>query len=84
MEPVNAKPGQQDLVPTGECWCGCDSAVGPESFFAPGHDKIAESAVVNLEYGSVARLLVEHGYGPDGKNARVELASWRSRGGTTR
>ena len=42
-------------------------------FFRSGHDKIAEAAVIRLEYESVPRFLVEHGYGPGGKNARAEM-----------
>ena len=30
------------VLPTGECWCGCGVEVGLGSFFAPGHDKVAE------------------------------------------
>jgi hypothetical protein len=53
------------LTPTGTCWCGCAKKVGPGSFFAPGHDKVAEAALLAAEYGSsVAQLLHGHGYGP--------------------
>ena len=66
--------------PTGECWCGCgiDTAIG--SFFLPGHDKTAESAVISVEYGGVPEFLDRHGYGPGGKNARQEVAGWRAKG----
>ena len=37
-----------------------------------GHDKYAQSAVVKVEYGSIAELLVDHGYGPGGRNAQGE------------
>jgi hypothetical protein len=47
-------------------------------------DKVAESAVIVLKYGSVPEFLVEHGYGPGGRNARVEYDDWRKRGGRTR
>ena len=43
--------------PTGTCWCGCGEETGHRSFFAPGHDRRAEAAIVRLEYGSVARLV---------------------------
>ena len=72
------------LVPTGECWCGCGDAATPGNFFLPGHDKAAESAVINIKYGSVAEFLVEHGFGPDGLNARAEMQKWRDGGGRTR
>ncbi|GGW24362.1 hypothetical protein GCM10010381_04260 [Streptomyces xantholiticus] len=53
------------LTPTGTCWCGCATKVGTGSFFAPGHDKVAEAALLAAEYGSsVAQLLHGHGYGP--------------------
>ncbi|WP_234328049.1 hypothetical protein [Streptomyces sp. NRRL S-37] len=54
-----------NLTPTGTCWCGCAKKVGAGSFFAPGHDKVAEAALLAAEYGSsVAQLLHGHGYGP--------------------
>jgi hypothetical protein len=53
------------LIPTGNCWCGCNDPVGLGSFFARGHDKIAEAALLAAEYGSsVPQLLHKHGYGP--------------------
>jgi len=59
--------------PTGTCWCGCGEEVGLRSFFLPGHDRKAEAALIRLEYGSVAQLLEEHGYGPSGKNLTKSL-----------
>jgi hypothetical protein len=53
------------LIPTGTCWCGCGTEVGLGSFFARGHDKVAEAALLAAEYGSsVAQLLHAHTYGP--------------------
>ncbi|MCM9083115.1 hypothetical protein OG590_08010 [Streptomyces goshikiensis] len=53
------------LIPTGTCWCGCGAEVGIGSFFARGHDKVAEAALLAAEYGSsVPQLLHKHGYGP--------------------
>lgn len=76
---------QGRLVPTGECWCGCDEPTKePGNFFLPGHDKLAESAVINVEYGSVAQFLVAHGFGPGGRNARADLNEWRRNGGQVR
>ena len=75
------------LLPTGECWCGCGAETGIGSFFLQGHDKAAGSAVISVEYGGVPRFLVQHGYGPGGKNARSEAERCRSeskRGGKTR
>lgn len=52
------------LIPTGVCWCGCGRQVGLGSFFAQGHDKVAEGALLAARYGgSVAQLLHAHGYG---------------------
>lgn len=53
------------LIPTGTCWCGCGTQVGLGSFFARGHDKTAEAALLAVEYGSsVAQMLHKHRYGP--------------------
>jgi hypothetical protein len=53
------------LIPTGTCWCGCGKQTGIGSFFARGHDKIAEAALTAAEFGgSVPQLLHRHGYGP--------------------
>ena len=68
------------LLPTGECWCGCGAETAIGSFFLPGHDKTAESAVISVEYGGVPGFLVHHGYGPGGKNALREVDRWRSKG----
>ena len=68
------------LLPTGECWCGCGAETSIGSFFLPGHDKTAESAVISVEYGGVPKFLVQHGYGPGGKNAILEVDKWRSNG----
>ncbi len=72
------------LMPTGECWCGCGAEtkrVG--SFFVPSHDRRAEAAVMKLEYGDIPRFLVEHGYGPEGKNPMEELRKLKEGDGTT-
>ena len=53
------------LIPTGTCWCGCGKDTGIGSFFARGHDKIAEAALMAADYGSsVPQLLHKHGYNP--------------------
>ena len=67
------------LLPTGECWCGCGAETAIGSFFLPGHDKTAESAVISVEYGGVPGFLVRHGYGPGGKNALREVGRWRTK-----
>lgn len=62
-------------------WLRGETAIG--SFFAAGHDKVAESAVILVKYGGVAAFLHEHGFGPGGRNPRKELETWRSNGGKT-
>lgn len=67
------------LIPTGKCFCGCGTDVGLGSFFARGHDKTAEAALLAIRYeGSVARLLERHEYGPDKSvlDAAVAAGSW--------
>ncbi|MFJ6559999.1 hypothetical protein ACIQMV_08975 [Streptomyces sp. NPDC091412] len=69
----------QRLIPTGFCWCGCGTETGIGSFFARGHDKIAEAALIAAEYGgTVPRLLAAHNYGPDRSvtAAAVQQGGW--------
>lgn len=84
MEPRKQAKETGRLLPTGECWCGCGVETPIGSFFAAGHDKVAESAVILTNYGGVPEFLVAHGFGPDGKNAREELEAWRLEGGRSR
>jgi hypothetical protein len=74
------------LLPTGTCWCGCGGETGIGSFFLAGHDKVAESAVILVEYGSVPQFLDRHGYGPGPgqENPRQRLEAWRKRSGCGR
>jgi len=69
------------VIPTGECWCGCGQATGIGAFFVPGHDKVGESAIVKVVYGSVPEMLDHHGFGPGKRNARQELDDYRKQGG---
>lgn len=67
------------LLPTGNCWCGCGREASIGKFFAQGHDKIAESALIALEYeASVPHFLHAHGYGPQHSvtNDAVERTDW--------
>ncbi|MGW7688795.1 hypothetical protein ACWGMA_07865 [Streptomyces asiaticus] len=53
------------LIPTGTCWCGCGTEVGLGSFFARGHDKVAEAALIAVKYGgSIPQMLHANGFGP--------------------
>ena len=67
------------LLPTGECWCGGGAETAIGSFFLPGHDKTATSAVISVEYGGVPGFPVHHGYGPGGKNALRDVDRWHSK-----
>jgi hypothetical protein len=67
----------------GSCWCGCGTKVGPGKFFAPGHDRWAEAFVISNRYGNVAAFLEHHGYGPGGKNARLEAKQVDTRESST-
>ncbi len=69
------------LLPTGDCWCGCGKPAKRGAFFAQGHDKRAESAVIKVEYGSVPDFLEKHGFGPGGKNPSQELKRFQQNGG---
>ncbi|MGW7087482.1 hypothetical protein ACWGH2_28850 [Streptomyces sp. NPDC054871] len=63
------------LLPTGNCWCGCGTQTGIGSFFARGHDKIAEAAFIAARHeGSVARLLADNDFGPDAGQSVREAA----------
>lgn len=67
------------LIPTGTCWCGCGTEVAIGSFFARGHDKVAEAALLAVEYGSsVPQLLHANGYGPGHSvtAAAVDAGAW--------
>lgn len=67
------------LIPTGTCWCGCEKEVGLGKFFAPGHDKVAEAALIAIKYGSsVPEFLHTHGYGPHHSvsGAAVDAGVW--------
>lgn len=72
------------LLPTGDCWCGCGSETKRGAFFLPGHDKVAESAVILTRYGGVPEFLVAHGFGPDQANPREALNDWRASGRAAR
>ena len=69
------------VLPTGNCWCGCGTETSIGAFFAPGHDKIGESAIVKVVYGSVPEMMAHHGFGPGGRNAQRELENYRKKGG---
>lgn len=74
---MRSRSSPTNLPLTGECWCGCSSPVGPESYFASGHDRYAESAVIKMVYGGVAAFLEAHDFGPSGRNLRQEYDVWQ-------
>lgn len=62
-------------LPAGVCWCGCGAVIGRRAFFARGHDKVAEGALLAVKYGGeVAQLLLEHGFGPDSEHSVTDTA----------
>jgi hypothetical protein len=63
------------LLPTGQCWCGCSARIDLGSFFAPGHDKRAESRVIMEVFGDVPHFVNAFGYGPDAEG-NPGTASW--------
>jgi predicted RNase H-like nuclease len=67
--------------PPALCWCGCGGTTSARSAFLPGHDRVAEAAVIAVEYGGVAAFLERHGFGPGpaDRNARRELDELRRR-----
>ena len=68
------------LIPTGKCFCGCGTDVAIGSFFARGHDKVAEAALMAVEYGgSVAQMLHAKGFGPSHSvtHKAVEEGLWQ-------
>ncbi|WP_327259935.1 hypothetical protein [Streptomyces sp. NBC_01240] len=67
------------LIPTGTCWCGCEKEVGLGKFFAPGHDKAAEAALIAVNWNrSIPEFLHAHGYGPQHSVSRaaVDAGVW--------
>ncbi|MFF8618285.1 hypothetical protein [Streptomyces sp. NPDC015350] len=69
------------LLPTGFCWCGCGQEIGLGKFFVHGHDKIAEAAYMAVHHeASVARLLADTGFAPDGhetiRDAALDRGGW--------
>ncbi|MFI8182454.1 hypothetical protein ACIF70_18330 [Actinacidiphila glaucinigra] len=74
------KPHLPRLIPTGTCWCGCGIETGIGSFFARGHDKTAEAALIAVKFGSsVPQLLQAHGFGPQYSvtDAAVRSGDWQ-------
>jgi len=78
LERMNAETPR--ALPAGSCWCGCGADVGRRAFFARGHDKVAEGALLAAKYGGeVAQLLLEHGFGPGRESvtaAAVASGAW--------
>ena len=71
---------RERLLPTGMCWCGCgEQTKRLGSFFIQSHDRKAEAAVIRVEYGDPAHVVVESSYDPGGKNAIEELEMLRER-----
>jgi len=76
---MSASAGLPRLIPTGTCWCGCGREAAIGAFFAQGHDKRAEGALLACLFGGqVAQLLQHFGYGPDRSvsDDAVESGAW--------
>ena len=72
------------LMPTGECWCGCGESTNVGSFFLSGHDKVAESMLMQIKYGGVPEFLAAEGYAPGGRKLRDDHETWKRAGGQAR
>jgi hypothetical protein len=58
------------------CWCGCKTEISAGSYFARGHDKLAEAALLAAKYdGAVAQLLADHGFGPENSVAQAAVTN---------
>lgn len=65
----------------GTCWCGCGKPTTYGRRFAQGHDKLAEAAYMAVHHqASVAQLLADTGFGPDGtetiRAAALDRGGW--------
>lgn len=69
-------PGKSRVLPSGECWCGCEAEVPIGKFFVSGHDRRAESWLIRMEYGGVAEFLAAKGYAPAEKNLGKTYRDW--------
>jgi len=67
----------EKLNPSGVCLCGCGKNTVNHTFFLSGHDKVAESAVINTLYGGVPQFLMAHGFGPEGENPYETMERYR-------
>ena len=63
---------------TGLCWCECGSPTAEGKHFVQYHDRKAEAALVEAEYGSIADMLAHHGFGP--RNSVVAAAERMRKG----
>ena len=72
---------KQNPIPDGTGWCGCGRDTRRGSFFVVGHDKRAQAAVVEINYGNIPSFLVHHGFGPRALNPMLALSEWRTSGG---
>lgn len=71
----------EQINSTGSCFCGCGADTGYGRYFAQGHDKLAEAALVAVRYdGSVVNLLRAHGYGSGASVVRdaVDAGVWKT------
>jgi hypothetical protein len=63
---------KRKAVADGRCWCGCGTSVPTKKFFAPHHDRKAETMLMKLHYGSIANMVASHGHDSDKSSLRNE------------
>jgi hypothetical protein len=51
------------LIPTDECCCEYGGEI-ERVFFLSGHDKVAETAILLIEYEEILEILARQGYLP--------------------
>ena len=69
------------IMPTGQCFCGCGGTTTVGAYFHTGHDRRAESMVLQMLYGTdqtVVAFLDAEGYGPGGKNVTTTYEAWKA------
>lgn len=68
----------QRIMPTGECFCGCNNVTSIGSYFVAGHDRKAEAWLTEMRHKNSVGRLVKLGYGPGGKNLFRTYKEWKA------
>ncbi len=64
---------------TGYCYCGCGDRT--RSYFAQGHDRRAESMLIEMVFGSLAQMIEHYGFGPNETNLSEMFDRWKASNG---